>query len=254
MEPGFWTGVAASFVASIIFALVTLLGLFNPLRKLLLRQLDKVLFPVTPFADAGRLCELISESIDSYSGDFSKLKLLRALPCELSLALVDHLAGETGTGARAEAAVQRYDQLLNAVIQESNGSFDESLFGRTGVISLDTATRHAIERHYLLPDRPPGTSVLGLHTNLNEIGVLLFGETASHRDSTVIDWKFGFLLIFSSDFRYVRGYRYKVHQHIANLQLIFEQKKKDSWQENLLFAMSTQGISRVRGAIDSFYS
>lgn len=234
-------GISASLIASALLYLKIL----RPFMRRVTDEINVLVNPVEEFRDVGQLCRLLNQAIDSYAGDLRRLVLLRLLPCELSESLVDYMYGTEEARLDSRNPLTKYHELLNRTIKQGHGSFDVSVFGRTNISKIDSATLNEIKKHYFLNERPPDTSELAFHKNLNEIGLVLLGDAEDVLCSDVVQWRAGFLIVFSSDFKKVRGFMYRVHSHIDNLRLIFNQKKNDSKDQGLLCQMSSKMEQKI---------
>jgi len=226
----FVIGVLSSLVASAFLYL----GVLRPIKEKIGHQIDVAINPVEEFRDITELLSMLKRTISSYESDYSRLLLFRALPCELTDSLAHHMYPNLPLEIRH--ALLEYQTMVQRIIAEGH---DKSILGKTGTTSLDKETHNAILRQYLLGRTPPDATELGLHDNLNEVGVLLLGTTETTTSPQLNQWKYGFLIIFSWDFKQCRGFMYKDHNHIDNLRLIFDQKEKDSAAKQLLCMMSS---------------
>lgn len=185
-------------------------------------EVERIANPVQEFRDLGTLAGMIRETIESYKGNLSRLVLLRALPCELSDELIAHCERHAAVVTETNRNLQDYHSLIYKIIREGVGAHDKSIFGATGDPSLDTATDREVCKSYFMSSTPPDTTEIGFHDNLNEIGLILFGDAEEKNIDNVYQWRIGYLVYFPRDFSQCRGFRYRLHSHIDNLSMLFK--------------------------------
>jgi hypothetical protein len=242
----FFIGVLSSLVAAYFLG-------FKKFKKVIdehERRIAKIINPVNDFNDIGGFITLFDESIDSFDKDFSQLVLYRALPCEITDAFIKNIGNQ-------QIKIVNYQNTINSIIKESDGSFDKSIFGKTGIAELDNETRNIIISHYYSNATPPDTTDLGLHDNLDESGVILIGKAENTNTIGSLIWEAGFLIIYSSDFKKIRGFRLNLPEHIRNIALIFEQKQEDSKKKSTYWefskSMSNSIYEESKVNVDNFY-
>lgn len=225
-----WSAVSENIVAGAISAIfIYVLSYFAFLRRYSDRMKDEVkrmVNPVESFRNVEEFSRLLLDTLDAYKEDYKTAVLFRAMPCEITEKFRAHVSEDTDTSARE--MIMRYQRAVGVIVKSSKGAHDDSVFGRTGIPALDDATEKIVLEHYLAGELLPGTTTLSLHENLNEYGVILFGVNDEVARVGDVLWKAGFLVVFSKDFKKIRGYRYNQHAHIQNLHLMFEQKRLDS--------------------------
>jgi hypothetical protein len=254
---GLITGVVASIVATGIVATISILAIFKPYMAHAKKSLESSLRPVHEIADAGALACLLAESLTEFGGDYRRLVIYRALPCEISLQFLRHAAGAHMSDEEVRA-VNLYSECVTRVVRQGHGAHDKTIFGRTGIHALDAATRDTCFADYFHADEAVDTSDLGLHENFDEIGIILIGETVEQRRSDLKEWKAGFIVVFSQDFKTVRGFRHNVHGHIEYLKIIFDERRSDIETENMYFIFSSDmpkaDIAAVKESIARFFT
>jgi hypothetical protein len=252
----FIAGIVASVVASVAAAVVSVLAVFRPLVSSATKTLEKSLRPVNEIPDIAAFATLVAESLSEFNGDYRRLVMYRALPCELSVQFLRHCFGPHPAD-EAVHAVNVYQECIARMVKQGEGAHDKTIFGRTGQVQLDAATRHACLSDYFRGDDTVDTSELGLHENFNEIGILLLGETVEQRRDDLKQWKAGFVVVFSQDFKTVRGFRHNVHGHIENLRIVFDERRSDLEKDNMYYSLHSDmrkaDVAAFKGKIESFF-
>jgi hypothetical protein len=230
--------LVSSLLGTLIVALLSVFAIFRPVVNSVRRSLEAAVRPVNEIRDIANFAALLSESLSEWDGDYSRLVMFRALPCEVSLPFLRHCFGkrEFDTAIRA---IRVYQDCVTEIVREGRGAHDKSIFGRTGIEKLDGATEDTILQQYFSGNEATDTTDLGLHDNFNEMGIILLGETIEERRPDLKEWKAGFIIIFSEDFQTVRGFRHNVHGHIANLKVVFDQRQKDCEKKGMYFSLSS---------------
>jgi hypothetical protein len=234
---GFLIGIVSSLIATSVVAMLSFLAIFRPLVSSTKKTLEASLHPVNEIQDIAALATLLAESVQLFKGDYRRAVIYRALPCEISVQFLKHCFGDH-VSSEAIEAVRTYHHCVGTIIKEGAGAHDKTIFGRTGIPSLDIATRDACVMDYVGGGEVADTCEIGLHDNFNEIGIFLLGETIEQRRADVKEWKAGFIIVFSEDFKTVRGFRHNVHGHIENLRVVFEERKKDCDKRKMYFTLS----------------
>lgn len=252
----FIAGIAASIVASVAAAVVSVLAVFRPLVSSATKTLEKSLRPVNEISDVAQFATLVAESLEEFNRDYRRLVMYRALPCDLSVQFLRHCFGPHPAD-EAVHAVSMYQECIARIVRQGEGAHDKTIFGRTGHQSLDAATRHACLSDYFRGDETVDTSELGLHENFNEIGILLLGETVEQRRDDLKQWKAGFVIVLSQDFKTVRGFRHNVHGHIENLRIIFDERRNDLEKTEMYFSlhadMRKADVASLKTRIEQFF-
>jgi hypothetical protein len=233
----FTVGIVSSLMATAIVAAISFLAIFRPLVSSAKRALEASLHPVNEIPDVAALAILLAETMSAFKEDYRRVVIYRALPCEISVQFLKHCFGNHAS-SEAIAAVRTYHQCVSTIIKEGDGAHDKTIFGRTGIASLDETTRDACLSDFLGSGEVGDTCEFGLHDNFNEIGIFLVGHTIEQRRADVKEWKAGYIMVFSEDFKTVRGFRHNVHGHIENLRVIFEERKRDCEQRKTYFMLS----------------
>lgn len=239
------SALIAGSVGALVGAAFTRNASFRKLMETVSYEVEKIANPVHEFRDLSTLAGMIRESIESYKGDYSRLVLLRALPCEFSDELITHCEKHATVVTETNRNLQDYHSLIGKIIREGVGAYDKSVFGATGNKLLDAATYREISKSYFMNSTAPDTTEIGFHDNLNEIGLILFGDTDEKNTDVVFQWRVGYLVYFPRDFSQCRGFRYRLHSHIDNMSMLFKQKKVDSEAIGTYFSLDSN-LSRER--------
>jgi hypothetical protein len=251
------TGIVSSIFATLIAGFISVVAVFRPLLKAARTALEKSLRPVNEIQDIAAFSELLDESLAKFEGDYRRLVLYRALPCEISPQFLNHCFGDNSAD-EAREALRRYSDCISHIVKQGRGAHDKTIFGRTGIERLDAATRDACLHDYFHADEAVDTSELGLHSNFDEIGILLLGETFEERNDNLKEWQAGFIIVFSQDFKTVRGFRHNVHGHIENLRVIFDARRKDSEAKQDYFILNSKmdriTVVKLKKKITNFFS
>ena len=252
----FVAGLAASLVVSVVAAVVSVLAIFRPLVTGATKALEKSLRPVNEIPDLAALVMLLAETLGEFGGDYRRLVMYRATPCDMSLQFLRHCFGPHPSDETVKA-LHVYHECISRMVKQGEGAHDKTIFGRTGIDAIDSATRHVCMSDYFLGDEAVNTSELGLHSNFNEIGIILLGETVEQRRDDLKEWKAGFVFVFSEDFKTVRGFRHNIHGHIENLRIIFDERRRDLVKDEMYFVLSSNmakaEVSRLKETIDQFF-
>jgi len=239
-------GIASSLLATWILTTKMVKPVLERYKKLI----EKLINPVSEFTSGETFVKLLKEAIDEFNDDYSRFIIYRALPCEITENFLDRLEEPPSSND-----LYYYRNKIREIIREGRGSYDKTIFGKTNIRDIDIATKKAILSDYY-PEIQPGTTELGLHDNLNEIGIILLGKTESSKDIGNIEWQSGFIIIFSADFKRIRGFLYRVSSHINNLLFIFKEKQKDS-EENGLYKdfdnIDSNEYDDFKRTIESFF-
>jgi hypothetical protein len=253
----FIAGLAASLVVSVVAAVVSVLAVFRPLVTSATKALEKSLRPVNEIPDLAALVILLSETLSEFRGDYRRLVMYRALPCELSLQFLRHCFGPHPSD-EAVNALNIYHECIARMVKQGDGAHDKTIFGRTGLEALDAGTRHVCLSDYFHGDEAVDTSELGLHGNFNEIGIILLGETVEQRRDDLKEWKAGFVVVLSEDFKTVRGFRHNIHGHIENLRIVFDERRRDLEKDDMYFIlhsdMTKTVVADLREKITAFFA
>lgn len=241
-------GITTGILSSIIAAWLLTTIYFKPLIEKTKAEIDRLINPVQEFSNIDQFLNLLKQSLDSYKNDFSRLVLHRGMPLEISDALLKYI----GVNGQSKSLTD-YQNNMNSIIKEGDGSYDKSVFGKTGIPEIDNGTRNIITSHYFSNTAAPDTTEIGLHNNLNEIGVILIGKGESKSKIGNIVWDYGFLLVFSSDYKSIRGFKHVVPQHINNLVMIFEQKMTDSKTANSYWDLSKLSQTQLIATQSTIY-
>lgn len=230
-------------VGAVIAAAITQRESVKKLMGVVSYEVERIANPVHEFRDLNTLAGMIRESIESYEGDYSRLVLLRALPCELSDELINHCEGHPAVITETNRNLQDYHSLIDKIIREGVGAYDKSVFGATGRQALDRATYREISKSYFMNSTAPDTTEIGFHDNLNEFGLILFGDTEDKNSDKPYQWRVGYLIYFPRDFSQCRGFRYRLHSHIDNMSMVIRQKQMDAEALGMYFSLH-KGMSR----------
>jgi hypothetical protein len=253
----FIVGIASSLIATLIVGLISVFTIFRPLLASARKMLESTLRPVNEIQDVAEFAILLAESLSEFSGDYRRLVMYRALPCEMSPQFLRYCFG-AHVSDEALDAINVYERCITSIVREGRGSHDKTIFGRSGIESLDAATRDACLLDYFAGDEAVETTDLGLHDNFNEIGIVLLGETIEERHDDLKQWKAGFIFVFSEDFKTVRGFRHNMHSHIMNLKLLFDERKNDCEKNNMYFSLShdmnSQAVTALKETTVSFFN
>ena len=232
-------------------------AIFKPFVAHARRSLESSLRPVHEISDAGVFACLLAESLSEFEGDYRRLVIYRALPCELSLQFLRHSLG-TPISDEEVKALDKYSECITRIVRQGQGAHDRTIFGRTGNNALDAATRDTCLADYFRADEAVDTSELGLHENFDEIGIVLMGETIEQRSSDLKEWVAGFIVVYSEDFKTVRGFRHNVHGHIEHLRVIFDERRKDLDSRGMYFSlvsdMAKADVMSLRDSILNFFT
>jgi hypothetical protein len=254
---GLITGVVASVVATGIVATISVLAIFKPYMVHAKKILESSLRPVHEIPDAGVLACLLAETLLEFKGDYRRLILYRALPCELSLQFLRHSL-DSRVADEEVRAINLYSECITRIVRQGQGAHDKTIFGRTGDQKLDAATRDTCLSDYFHADETMDTTELGMHDNFDEIGIILVGETIEQRRDNLKEWKAGFIVVFSQDFKTVRGFRHNVHGHIEHLKIVFDERRSDLEAKGRYFILSSvmpkESIEALRKSIVHFFS
>lgn len=244
-------GVVSSLLAALIWYY------FVAIRKALHaldRNIDEAVRPVKGYHDLYDFSVDLVYALNSFNRDYSRASLFRALPCEISSAISAHLGAGRG---ETDVNLREAEHIINEIIIQGDdkigGSYDKSLFGKTGIRELDEETYRRIDTQYFSTHSPPSTSQLALHDNFNEFGLILIGSTKDIRTASVSEWHFGFMLFFSRDFRkFVRGFRFNNHRHIEPLEEIFNEKFEEAAHRFEIKSIREEN-EKFHGEVRSFY-
>lgn len=239
------SALIAGSVGALVAAAFTRNASFKKLMGVVSYEVERIANPVHEFRDLSTLAGMIRETVESYKGDYSRLVLLRALPCELSDELIAHCEKHIAVVTETNRNLQDYHSLIDKIIREGIGAYDKSVFGATGDKLLDAATYREICKSYFMNSTAPDTTEIGFHDNLNEIGLILFGDTDDKNSDAIFQWRVGYLVYFPRDFSQCRGFRYRLHSHIDNMSMLFKQKKTDSEAMGTYFSLDSK-LSRER--------
>lgn len=260
-------GVSVEVIGSLIATLIITLSIYiygkiklnisAQLSKIEGRQsaqLDKLLHPISEYRDISCLATSLLEALEAYEKDYSRAIILRALPCELTSVLTDNI---NEASDNVNKNLRNIEFIINEIISQGNndigGIWDKSLFGKTGIKSIDDETKKHIYNVYF-GYRPPPTSSLALHNNFNEIGIILLGKTKTATSKEVSEWKYGFLLFFSNKFdKFMGGFRFNNHSHIEPLEEIFKLKYKEA-EYHHSFSSNPEDNQEFFIAFEKFYS
>jgi hypothetical protein len=154
-------GVVSSLLATTIVSIIAYFRIFKPLTDRLNRQISIAINPIQEFRDITELLRLFQDAVLSYGRNYSRLLLLRAMPCELTDMLASHMRVDLQNEARR--ALLDYQTLIEHITAEG---FEETLFGKTDISAIDEGTRNAIKRLYIVGSKPRNTTELGFHDNL----------------------------------------------------------------------------------------
>lgn len=248
---GVLENLVAGLVASLIIALLSYFALFKNASNKLIIYLKTIVNPVDSFRNVEEFSRLLLETLNSYEDNYETAVLFRAIPCELTERYRAHVSGDLDTEARK--LIEKYQRAVCVIIKTDKGAHDVSVFGRTGITELDEATGRVIDEHYLSGERAPGTTTLALHENLNEYGVILFGINDEVAKIGDIHWRAGFLVVYSKDFKKIRGYRYNQDSHIENLRLMFDQKQIDGKAFIFETNMSNEERNKISTEVQAFF-
>jgi hypothetical protein len=253
----FIIGVASSLVATVIVGLISVFTIFRPLLATARKLLESTLRPVNEIQDVAEFAILLAESLSEFGGDYRRLIMYRALPCEISAQFLRYCFG-SHVSDEALDAINIYERCITNIVREGRGSHDRTIFGRSGIEMLDAVTRDACLLDYFSGDQAVETTDLGLHDNFNEIGIILLGETIEERRSDLKQWKAGFIFVFAEDFKTVRGFRHNTHSHIMNLKLLFDERKKDCEKNHMYFSLShemeSSAVANLKATITTFFN
>ncbi|RBM45945.1 hypothetical protein DLR65_17440 [Vibrio tarriae] len=251
-----WISVAENLIAGLIaagiMAVVSYFAIFRKASGKIIDYLKTVVNPVDSFRNVEEFSRLLLDTLDSYNDSYENAILFRAIPCELTEAFRRHVSGDVDT--EAMKLINKYQRAVGVIIKSDKGAHDDSVFGKTGLPHLDDATSSVIEEHFLSGERAPGTTTLSFHENLNEYGVILFGINDEVCHIGDVYWKAGFLIVYSKDFKKIRGYRYNQDSHIENLLLMFEQKRDDSYSYEFVPELGRIERDNIRKNVKEFYS
>lgn len=236
----FINSVGASLVAMLIgWAIPLAVGYLN--RGRIIDWLDRQLHPIREFNSPNEFLHLFKNAIKTYSNDWAKVCLVRALPIELTDVFICNCVGDAAKNDAKLLLTQSYLQLIEMVVQNGKECWDKSIFGRiepSEAISaqkcneLNLATYNVINKHYFIPESAPGTTEIGIHDNLNEFGVILCGKARGINKGEPEKWEHGFLIVFSEGFDAMQGFYYNNDRHIATLYEMFKRKQSDALLRN----------------------
>jgi hypothetical protein len=254
---GLIIGVVSSMVATAIVATLSVLAVFRPYMQHAKKALETSLKPVHEIPDAGILVRLLAESLSEFEGDYRRLVIFRALPCEISPQLLRHSL-DSHVSEEELKAVSVYSECMTRIIRQGEGAHDRTIFGRTGDTKLDSATRDICLSDYFRADEAVDTTEFGIHENFDEIGIILIGETIEQRRADLKEWKAGFIVVFSEDFKTVRGFRHNVHGHIEHLKIIFEERRLDLASAGRYYSLTSNmpkdEVAALREIVVSFFT
>ena len=198
--------------------------------------LDASLHPVNEISDVATLGALLAGKHIQLQWGLQTGDNISRFTLRISVQFLKHCFGQDV--AREELRRSRtYHNCVATVIKEGGGAHDRTIFGKTGLANLDEATCEACLADFLGAGEVADTCELGLHNNFNEIGIFLIGETIEQRREDLKEWKAGFIIVFSQDFKTVRGFRHNVHGHIEHLRVIFEERKEDCEKNDMYFTL-----------------
>ena len=245
------TGIASGII---LYGLVWLFHLTG-LTKKIIKRINDALYPVKTFADTTTFVTLLIDALKTYEGDQRHLVIQRALPMEFTSAFFERLEEQPN-----QNLLNRYFRMMNDIVFNSDGAFDYSIYGKTNKTEIDKATKTIIDGNYFGRNEMPGTSWLGIHDNLNEVGVILIGKCQSVRrqkqDKGNISYTHGFLVVFSYDYQELRGFMLTQDENIRNLNILFDQKAQDAFSAGAYWDMekiNANTVETIRERLHKFF-
>lgn len=193
------------------------------------KRLELLLHPITEYRDIQNFSLDLIKALEEFEGEYSRAIIYRALPCALSSALSDIMPE---CGVETDEYFRRATSLMDEIVIQGDdvngGAWDSTIFGKTGILTLDEATKNYVKRLYF-DFKAPATSDLAIHRNFNEFGIILLGKTKGKGASQISEWLYGFLIFYSSNFdKFMGGFRFNNHRHIEPFEEIFKMKYNES--------------------------
>lgn len=103
--------------------------------------------------------------------------------------------------------LHRFQEVMDRIVAVSEGAYDKTLLGRTGIARIDRSTLQLVSNAFEIGSGGlPGTSELGFHSNLNEYGTFIFGQCHKSLESEPVKFDFMLLVQFDTTFQNLCGY------------------------------------------------
>lgn len=161
--------------------------------------------------------KLLSEAIANYRGNISRSHITIASPFFFSGEYASYyydskLRKESEDAIKSKKQrcleyMHQYQDVVDQIIESSDGAYDKTLLGKTGIASVDQATYQIAASAYKIGTGiVPGTTELGFHSNLNEYATFIFGKCQKKLESEPISFDFMLLVHFDSTFENLCGY------------------------------------------------